>query len=64
MDSRAKILGHSIHQQLIVFPLRLLGTAVAFDTAYMATGNGTMATAAFWMIAAGPIGGAAAAPFG
>ena len=27
MDSRAKLLGHPIHQMLIVFPLGLLATA-------------------------------------
>jgi uncharacterized membrane protein len=64
MDSRAKILGHSIHQQLIVFPLGLLGTAVFFDIAYLATGKETMATVAFWITIAGLIGGLCAAPFG
>jgi uncharacterized membrane protein len=64
MDSRAKILGHSIHQQLIVFPLGLLGTAVVFDIIYLATKNDTMATVAFWMIVAGLVGGLLAAPFG
>jgi uncharacterized membrane protein len=29
MDSRAKVLGHPIHQMLIVFPLGLLATAVS-----------------------------------
>ena len=43
MESRAKILGHSAHQILIVFPLGLLATAVAFDIAHLATGNDTMA---------------------
>jgi hypothetical protein len=28
MESRAKLLGHSIHQMLIVFPLGLLGMGV------------------------------------
>jgi uncharacterized membrane protein len=64
MDSRAKILGHSIHQQLIVFPLGLLGTAVIFDLIFLGTGNDTMATVAFWMTIAGIVGGFAAAPFG
>ena len=31
MESRAKLLGHAIHQMLIVFPLGLLGMAVIFD---------------------------------
>ncbi len=28
MESKARLLGHSIHQMLIVFPLGLLATAV------------------------------------
>ena len=31
MESRAKLLGHPIHQMLIVFPLGLLAMAVIFD---------------------------------
>ena len=31
MEARAKLLGHPIHQMLIVFPLGLLATAVIFD---------------------------------
>ena len=64
MDSRAKILGHPIHQQLIVFPLGVLGTAVFFDLIYLVNENETMAVVAFWMIIAGIEGGAVAAPFG
>ena len=64
MESRAKFLGHPVHQMLIVFPLGLLATAVIFDAIYLAGGNPTMATVAYWMIAAGIIGGLAAAPFG
>jgi uncharacterized membrane protein len=64
MDSRAKILGHSIHQQLIVFPLGLLATAVVFDIIFLIFGDATIAVVAFWMIIAGILGGLAAAPFG
>lgn len=64
MDSRAKFLGHSAHQMLIVFPLGLLATAVIFDVVSLATGSGTMALVAYWLIAAGLIGGLVAAPFG
>jgi uncharacterized membrane protein len=49
---------------LIVFPLGLLATAVIFDLIYLIADNTTMATVAYWMIAAGIIGGLAAAPFG
>ncbi|MCA1622804.1 MAG: DUF2231 domain-containing protein [Acidobacteria bacterium] len=64
MESRAKILGHAIHPILIVFPLGLLATGVVFDVIYLIWGNPTMATVAYWMIVAGIIGGALAAPPG
>lgn len=64
MESRAKFLGHSVHQMLVVFPLGLLATAVIFDLAYLLTGNMDMAGVSYWLLAAGLIGVAAAAPFG
>lgn len=64
MESRAKFLGHGIHPILIVFPLGLLATAVVFDIVYLIWGNPTMAVVAYWMMAAGIIGGILAAPFG
>jgi uncharacterized membrane protein len=64
MESKAKLLGHPIHQMLIVFPLGLLATGVIFDVIHLASGNPTMAVVAYWMIAAGIVGGALAAPFG
>lgn len=64
MESRAKLLGHAIHPIMIVFPLGLLATGVAFDVLYLIRGNPLMATVAYWMIAAGIIGGFLAAPFG
>lgn len=64
MESRAKFLGHAIHPILIVFPFGLLATGVVFDVIYLIWGNPTFATVAYWMIAAGIIGGLLAAPFG
>jgi uncharacterized membrane protein len=68
MESRAKALGHPIHQMLIPFPFGLLSTAVIFDIIYLFVGTprtaDTLATVSFWMIAAGIIGGLVAAPFG
>src|SRR5918997_1479635 len=64
MESRAKILGHPIHQMLIPFPFGLLATAVIFDVIYLIWGVPTMATVSYWMIAAGVAGGFIAAPFG
>lgn len=64
MEAKAKILGHPIHQMLIVFPLGLLATAVIFDAIFLIWGNPTFATVAYWMIVAGIISGFIAAPFG
>ena len=64
MDSRAKLLGHPIHQMLIVFPLGLLAMAIIFDVLALAFANGYWSEIAFWMIAAGVVTGLLAAPFG
>ena len=64
MQSRATLLGHPIHQMLVVFPLGLLSTSVIFDLVSFAAGRSSMGMVAFWMMAAGLIGGLLAAPFG
>ena len=64
MESRAKLFGHPIHQMLVPFPFGLLATAVIFDAAHLIGGNGYWSEIAFWMIAAGVVGGLVAAPFG
>ena len=64
MHAKARLFGHPIHQMLIVFPLGLLATAVIFDVIRLITGNPRWAEIAYWLIAAGIIGGLAAAPFG
>ena len=64
MESKAKFLGHAIHPIMIVFPLGLLATGVVFDLIYLIWGNPEMANVAYWMIAAGIVGGLLAAPFG
>jgi uncharacterized membrane protein len=64
MEARAKMMGHSLHQMLIAFPLGLLATAVVFDLAHVVWSGEGWATASFYMIAAGVIGGVAAAVFG
>lgn len=64
MESRAKFLGHSVHQQLIVLPLGLLGGAVAFDLLALALDHEQLAVVAFWTMIAGIITGLIAAPFG
>jgi uncharacterized membrane protein len=64
MESRAKFLGHPIHQMLIVFPLGLLATAVIVDLLYFAGDALIFAEVSYYLVVAGLIGGAVAAPFG
>src|SRR5262245_65110613 len=64
MESRAKFLGHPIHQMLIPLPLGLLAMAVIFDVLTMVFDSPTFATVSYWMMAAGLISGLLAAPFG
>lgn len=64
MASKARLFGHPIHAMLIVFPLGLLATAVAFDIVGLAGGDAEWFRISFWMIAAGVIGGLLAAVFG
>ena len=64
MESRAKAAGHAVHQQLVVFPLGLLGTAVIFDVIGLAVDDGRFAAASYLMIAAGVLSGLVAAVFG
>jgi uncharacterized membrane protein len=64
VDSRAKLLGHSIHQMLVVLPLGSLAIAVVFDIIYLISGEATFAVVSYWMIAAGIVAGVIAAPFG
>jgi uncharacterized membrane protein len=59
-----KLLGHPVHQMLIVFPLGLLGAAVVFDVLAMITGSTGLSTASYYTIAAGVVSGLLAAPFG
>ena len=64
MESRIKLLGHPLHQMLIVFPLGLLGAAVLFDVVRLITNNGNLGLVSYYMIAGGLIGGILAAPAG
>lgn len=64
MESRAKILGHPVHQMLVVFPLGLLSTTVVFDGIRLATGNKRWSAASHKMLGAGLISAMVAAPFG
>jgi uncharacterized membrane protein len=64
MESKVKLFGHAAHPVLIVFPLGLLATAAIFDAIYLMAGNQMLMNAAYWMIAAGIVGGLLAALFG
>lgn len=64
MESKAKLLGHPIHPMLIVLPLGLFIAAVVFDAVYLWRDVPASATAAYWNIAAGIVGGLLAAVFG
>jgi uncharacterized membrane protein len=59
-----KVAGHPVHPMLIVFPLGLLATAVIFDIITLSTSDGKWSSMAWYMIAAGIIGGLLAAVFG
>ena len=64
MESRAKLLGHPIHQMLIVLPLGLFVSAVVFDALFLARGLPAFAIVSYWNIALGVAGGLLAAVFG
>lgn len=64
MREGAKLLGHPIHQMLIVFPLGLLATSFFFDIGWLVTKAANIGIVSYWMIFAGVIGGLIAAVFG
>lgn len=64
MESKAKAVGHSIHQMLVAFPVGLLLTSVAFDALALVVSSPSMSAAAYWMLVGGIVGGVIAAPFG
>ena len=64
MEARVKLLGHPVHQMLVVFPLGLLGASVVFDILYWWLDLPIMIEVAFWTMAGGVLAGLLAAPFG
>src|SRR5260370_31810566 len=64
MESKVKSVGDPMHPMLVNSPLGLLVTAAIFDIVHLITGNGYWSEIAFWMIAAGLIGGLIAAAVG
>jgi uncharacterized membrane protein len=63
MESRAKLLGHSIHQMMIPLPVGLLVMAVLFDVLTLTT-DWNLSEVSFWNILAGIVTGLLAAVFG
>jgi uncharacterized membrane protein len=64
MRAKARLLGHPIHQMLIVFPLGLLATSLFFDIARLSSGNPQWGLISYWLIVIGIISGLVAAVFG
>lgn len=65
MQAKITLLGHPVHQMLIVFPLGLLATAVLFDVIHLVSNNDErFLSLAYWLIVSGIVGGLVAAPFG
>jgi uncharacterized membrane protein len=64
MEARAKLLGHPIHQMLIVLPLGLLIGAWLFDVISAIFHRPIFGTIGYWNAAAGIITGLIAATFG
>jgi uncharacterized membrane protein len=61
MRSRVKLAGHPVHPMLIVYPLGLLSTAVAFDVIYLVSSAVRWTEVAYYLVGAGVLGGLAAA---
>jgi uncharacterized membrane protein len=61
METPASIARHPVHPMLVVLPFGLLVGALVFDLAHLASGNPMWAEVAFWNLAAGLVGGVAAA---
>jgi uncharacterized membrane protein len=64
MESKAKLFGHPIHPILIIIPLGAFFLSFVFDIIYFITNNALIASVSFYNIAAGILGGLAAAVFG
>lgn len=64
MRAKATLLGHPVHQILIVLPLGLYMCAVVFDVVTAFRPIAELSIAAFWNILVGTIGGLFAAVFG
>jgi uncharacterized membrane protein len=64
MEAKAKLLGHPIHQMVIVLPLGLLIAAWIADLLYYLSGAAVLAEVAYWNTIGGILTGLFAAIFG
>jgi len=64
MESRAQLLGHSVHQMLVTLPIGAFGFAVACDTAYAISKHWRYAAAARFALDFGLATSLLAIPFG
>jgi uncharacterized membrane protein len=62
--STASIAGHPIHPMLIPFPVAFFVATLVCDVVFWRNGNGTVATAAIWLLGAGLVMAALAAVAG
>jgi uncharacterized membrane protein len=61
MKARVLVARHALHPMLVMFPLGLLTTSVAWDICRLATKDPVWGTISFWTIVGGVIGGLLAA---
>jgi uncharacterized membrane protein len=64
MESKVRLLGHPVHQMLVVFPLGLLATSVVFDFFGRIGDSQNALDVCYALIGAGLVGALLAAPFG
>lgn len=64
MESKAKFLGHPVHQMLIPLPIGLFAASLAFDITGVFSATPIWVLIAYYLIAAGVVTGLLAAVFG
>lgn len=64
MKAAARLLGHPVHQMLIVLPMGLFAGSIIFDVMCRVTSSSRWADVAFWTLGAGIVSGLIAAVFG
>lgn len=64
MKARVTLLGHPVHQMLVVIPLGLWAMAVIFDVITMFRSSADLSIASYWNIVAGCIAAVVVALFG